>query len=193
MRQAPRQFCSEYLFYAAVSVNIRKPTDPEKRTSGMSQTEVPVKGPGQRVKLVQEPREEQYSASVSRCALFPNAVSLPIFLNHSHGRLDKTPGAIALRLRWYGPGDPKLVFVERKTHNEKWTGEVSVKERFTVDASEVPLLLTGKYPIAKKKKEMIEKGSTQQEVEEWETLVRECIQVIISKQLVRVRSVWYAR
>jgi len=49
-----------------------------------------------------------------------------------HGRLDKTPGAIALRLRWYGVGDPKLVFVERKTHNDKWTGEVSVKERFVV-------------------------------------------------------------
>jgi SPX domain protein involved in polyphosphate accumulation len=49
-----------------------------------------------------------------------------------HGRLDKSPGAIALRLRWYGPGDPTVVFVERKTHNDKWTGEVSVKERFTV-------------------------------------------------------------
>ena len=49
-----------------------------------------------------------------------------------HGRLDKSPGAIALRLRWYGVGDPDPVFVERKTHNDKWTGEVSVKERFTV-------------------------------------------------------------
>jgi SPX domain protein involved in polyphosphate accumulation len=49
-----------------------------------------------------------------------------------HGRLDKSPGAIALRLRWYGPGNPSCVFVERKTHNDKWTGEVSVKERFTV-------------------------------------------------------------
>ena len=49
-----------------------------------------------------------------------------------HGRLEKSPGAIALRLRWYGPGDPKTVFVERKTHNDKWTGEVSVKERFVV-------------------------------------------------------------
>ena len=49
-----------------------------------------------------------------------------------HGRLDKSPGAIALRLRWYGPGNPKMVFVERKTHNDKWTGEVSVKERFVV-------------------------------------------------------------
>jgi SPX domain protein involved in polyphosphate accumulation len=49
-----------------------------------------------------------------------------------HGRLDKSPGAIALRMRWYGPGDPSLVFVERKTHNDKWTGEVSLKERFVV-------------------------------------------------------------
>jgi SPX domain protein involved in polyphosphate accumulation len=49
-----------------------------------------------------------------------------------HGRLDKTPGAIALRLRWYGSGDPDLIFVERKTHHEKWTGSASVKERFMV-------------------------------------------------------------
>lgn len=110
----------------------------------------------------------------------------PFFLFHcSHGRLDKTPGAIALRMRWYGPEDPKLVFVERKTHNEKWTGEVSVKERFIVDASEVPQVLTGTYPIAKKKKEMLDKGKSQKEADEWETLVRECVQVTISKQLVR--------
>jgi SPX domain protein involved in polyphosphate accumulation len=93
-------------------------------------------------------------------------------------------------LRWYGPGDPSLVFVERKTHNEKWTGEISVKERFTIDASEVPLLLTGKYPIAEKKREMEEKGKTAHEVEEWETLVREILQVIVSKQLVRVLRVF---
>ena len=49
-----------------------------------------------------------------------------------HGRLDKSPGALALRLRWYGASDPSIVFVERKTHRDKWTGEVSVKERFTV-------------------------------------------------------------
>jgi len=41
-----------------------------------------------------------------------------------HGRLDKTPGAIAIRLRWYGTGEPTTVFVERKTHRDSWTGEV---------------------------------------------------------------------
>lgn len=49
-----------------------------------------------------------------------------------HGRLEKSPGALALRLRWYGTGDPSIVFVERKTHRDKWVGEVSVKERFIV-------------------------------------------------------------
>jgi SPX domain protein involved in polyphosphate accumulation len=48
------------------------------------------------------------------------------------GRLDKTPGAIALRMRWYGANEPSLVFVERKTHRDSWTGEVSMKERFIV-------------------------------------------------------------
>lgn len=49
-----------------------------------------------------------------------------------HSRLDKGPGALALRLRWYGPGFPKVVFPERKTHRDKWTGEISMKERFMV-------------------------------------------------------------
>lgn len=101
-----------------------------------------------------------------------------------HGRLEKSPGAIALRLRWYGNGNPKLVFVERKTHNDKWTGEVSVKERFTVDESEVQSVLTNTYPIAEKKKAMLAKGKSQKECDEWETLVREITQVCVSKQLV---------
>ncbi len=101
-----------------------------------------------------------------------------------HGRLDKSPGAIALRLRWYGNGNPKLVFVERKTHNDKWTGEVSVKERFTVDESEVHQVLTNTYPIEEKKAAMLKKGKSQAECDEWETLVREITQVCVSKQLV---------
>ena len=53
-----------------------------------------------------------------------------------HGRLDKQQGAIALRLRWYATGEPTgLVFVERKTHRDKWTGETSAKERFIVSAT----------------------------------------------------------
>ena len=59
-----------------------------------------------------------------------------------HGRLEKSPGAIALRLRWYGAGDPSkgIVFVERKTHREKWVGEVSVKERFIVGTTNIVVI-----------------------------------------------------
>ena len=43
------------------------------------------------------------------------------------GRLKKTEGAEALRMRWYGGMDTETIFVERKTHREDWTGEKSVK------------------------------------------------------------------
>jgi len=64
-----------------------------------------------------------------------------------HGRLDKSPGAVALRLRWYGTGEPTLVFVERKTHRDSWTGDESVKERFNIKPEDVPLLLNGEYDV----------------------------------------------
>ena len=70
-----------------------------------------------------------------------------------HGRLNKTPGAVALRLRWYGTGEPTLVFVERKTHRDSWTGDGSVKERFVVTPDEVLPLLRGEFdPRAPRKK-----------------------------------------
>jgi SPX domain protein involved in polyphosphate accumulation len=39
--------------------------------------------------------------------------------------------------------DPKTVFVERKTHQESWKGQESVKERFTLDESKVIAFLDG--------------------------------------------------
>jgi SPX domain protein involved in polyphosphate accumulation len=62
-----------------------------------------------------------------------------------HGRLDKRPGAQAIRLRWYGTGIPKTVFVERKTHHEDWTGESSTKERFRLPEEKVLPYLRGDY------------------------------------------------
>lgn len=64
-----------------------------------------------------------------------------------HGRLDKKPGAIAMRIRWYGSGEPKLCFVERKTHRESWKGEESVKERFTLPEPKVVPYLEGSYTV----------------------------------------------
>jgi hypothetical protein len=52
--------------------------------------------------------------------------------NLYEGRLKKSEGAEAIRLRWYGGMDTEQIFVERKTHREDWTGEKSVKARFGI-------------------------------------------------------------
>ena len=44
-----------------------------------------------------------------------------------------------LERSWYGPGEPRLCFIERKTHRESWKGEKSVKERFTLPEPKVGL------------------------------------------------------
>jgi len=111
-----------------------------------------------------------------------------------NGRLDKSPGAIALRLRWYGSGScPSVVFVERKTHRDNWIGEVSVKERFMVKEEEIQQIMNGTYEIEEKKEEMFKNGSTIDEVRDWEGLAREVIQVINSKQLVPTMRTQYMR
>ncbi|KFA72535.1 hypothetical protein S40288_07865 [Stachybotrys chartarum IBT 40288] len=59
------------------------------------------------------------------------------------GRLKKTEGAEALRLRWYGDVTTNTIFVERKTHREDWTGEESVKERFSIKEKNVNAYFKG--------------------------------------------------
>ncbi|KAK4132323.1 SPX-domain-containing protein [Trichocladium antarcticum] len=59
------------------------------------------------------------------------------------GRLKKTEGAEAIRLRWYGGMQTETVFVERKTHREDWTGEKSVKARFSLKEKNVNPYLHG--------------------------------------------------
>ncbi len=110
-----------------------------------------------------------------------------------HGRLDKTPGAIALRLRWYG-ATPTVVFVERKTHRESWTGDISVKERFIVDEWQVLPFLGGEYDFEKAEAEMREKpGATEESIDSWHQLSIQCLQAITSKQLVPTVRTQYMR
>ena len=110
-----------------------------------------------------------------------------------HGRLDKTPGAIALRFRWYGSGTPELVFVERKTHRESWMGEVSVKERFTIKENQVQSLLNGTFDVDGEVQRLQKKGKSEQDIHEWFELVTEVIQAINSKQLVPTMRTQYMR
>ncbi|KAJ1436068.1 VTC domain-containing protein [Ochromonadaceae sp. CCMP2298] len=110
-----------------------------------------------------------------------------------HGRLEKSPGAIALRFRWYGTGIPELVFVERKTHRESWAGEVSVKERFIIKENQVKSLLQGKFDVQGELERLKAKGKGAEELREWYELVREVIQAINSKQLVPTMRTQYMR
>ncbi len=66
------------------------------------------------------------------------------------GRLRKIHGALAIRIRWYGPeaalGPDSQVFVERKTHRESWYGDdvASAKERFPLSNARVVPFLQGR-------------------------------------------------
>lgn len=57
-------------------------------------------------------------------------------------RIVKDTGARAFRLRTYNDSN-SVVWAERKIHHEKWTGDISSKDRFKVKYSEVMPLLRG--------------------------------------------------
>ncbi|RYH21545.1 VTC domain-containing protein [archaeon] len=110
-----------------------------------------------------------------------------------HGRLEKSPGAIALRFRWYGTGTPDVVFVERKTHRDSWAGEVSVKERFTIREDQVPSLLQGTFDLEGEIQRLRKKGKSEEDIRDWKELASEVIQAINSKQLVPTMRTQYMR
>ncbi|KAL4433860.1 hypothetical protein ABPG75_000301 [Micractinium tetrahymenae] len=79
-------------------------------------------------------RDQQASDSSDTTSVYydePN--SLPCY----HDRLRKDDGASVVRLRWYGEraaGAPgQRIFVERKVHRERCTGEFSYKERAPIE------------------------------------------------------------
>lgn len=109
------------------------------------------------------------------------------------GRLDKSPGAIALRLRWYGNRAPENVYVERKTHKEKWTGEMSIKERFTIKERQVMDLLQGRFDLNGEINRLKEKGKSQEDINDYKELASETIQAINSKQLFPTMRTQYMR
>lgn len=117
------------------------------------------------------------------------------------GRLEKTEGAEAIRLRWYGDVDTKTVcsnpvilfgtelmscqiFVERKTHREDWTGEKSVKARFPIKEHLVNAFLRGEYTMDEEFQQLVKKGKkTQQEVDSMIQLANEVQYAVITRKL----------
>jgi SPX domain protein involved in polyphosphate accumulation/uncharacterized membrane protein YidH (DUF202 family) len=110
-----------------------------------------------------------------------------------HGRLDKRPGALAVRVRWYGPGEPRTCFVERKTHRESWKGERSVKERFALPADRVLPFLEGEYSAAEYAADLRARGRGADDVAKASALFEEVQRQVEAKQLKPLVRTQYMR
>lgn len=110
------------------------------------------------------------------------------------GRLQKTEGAEAIRLRWYGGMDAETIFVERKTHREDWTGEKSVKARFATKEKNVNAFLSGKISVESVFEKMRREGKKgEKEIADLEQLAREIQYRVITRKLVPVARTFYNR
>ncbi|KAJ5861217.1 uncharacterized protein N7529_008527 [Penicillium soppii] len=110
------------------------------------------------------------------------------------GRLKKTEGAEAIRLRWYGGMESDQIFVERKTHREDWTGEKSVKARFSLKEKHVNAYLEGKMTVEQIFDKARKEGKkSQSEIDDLEQLAREIQYRVITRRLVPVTRTFYHR
>ena len=110
------------------------------------------------------------------------------------GRLKKTEGAEAIRLRWYGGMDTETIFVERKTHREDWTGEKSVKARFSLKEKNVNSYLSGKMRVENIFEKARKEGKkSEKEISDLEQLAKEIQYRVISRSLVPVTRSFYNR
>lgn len=110
------------------------------------------------------------------------------------GRLKKTEGAEAIRLRWYGGMETETIFVERKTHREDWTGEKSVKARFSLKEKNVNAFLSGKMRVESIFEKARKEGKkSEKEISDLEQLAREIQYRVITRRLVPVTRSFYNR
>ena len=110
------------------------------------------------------------------------------------GRLKKTEGAEAIRMRWYGGMETDTVFVERKTHREDWTGEKSVKARFSLKEKNMNAFLKGDMTTEQVFEKMRREGKkSEKEINELEALAKEVQFRVLDRKLVPVCRSFYNR
>ncbi len=110
------------------------------------------------------------------------------------GRLKKTEGAEAIRLRWYGGMENETIFMERKTHREDWTGEKSVKARFTLKEKHVNAFLAGKMTVEEVFTKMRKEGKkSEKEINDLAQLAKEFQYRVVTRKLVPVTRSFYHR
>ncbi|KAI1873120.1 uncharacterized protein JN550_003373 [Neoarthrinium moseri] len=110
------------------------------------------------------------------------------------GRLKKTEGAEAIRLRWYGGMQNDQIFVERKTHREDWTGEQSVKARFSIKEKNVNAYMRGDLlPAALFEKARKDGKKSEKQIAEDQKLAQEIQWSILKKGYKPVCRSFYNR
>ncbi|BEI80599.1 hypothetical protein CcaverHIS002_0111280 [Cutaneotrichosporon cavernicola] len=140
--------------------------------------------------LVFDPNKEFDVKDSAITSIYYDNEDLELYL----GRLEKTEGAEAIRMRWYGDVDGKVVFVERKTHREDWTGEKSVKERFTIKEDKLNDFCAGRYTMDAEFDALVAKGKkTEKEVENMKQLADEIQYAIVTRKLCPVMRSFYNR
>ncbi|RHZ65141.1 hypothetical protein Glove_319g140 [Diversispora epigaea] len=139
--------------------------------------------------LVFNPNKEFEKADSAISSIYYDNEAFELYL----GRLEKTEGAEAIRLRWYGGMDTREIFVERKTHREDWTGEKSVKERFPIKEKYVNKYLKGEHTLEKQLAKMKAKGKSEKEIEGTRQLSKEVQYRVITKKLQPVIRSFYNR
>lgn len=140
--------------------------------------------------LVFNPDKEYQAEDSAITSIYYDNEDLELYL----GRLEKTEGAEAIRLRWYGGMDNKQIFVERKTHREDWTGEKSVKARFPIKEENVNKFMSGEYRMNETFEALRKKGKkSDKEIDSMMQLASEVQYSILSRDLQPVMRSFYNR
>ncbi|CAG8503881.1 3868_t:CDS:2 [Racocetra fulgida] len=101
-------------------------------------------------------------------------------------KVDRKPGDQLIRLRWFGNKEStNEIFVERKIREQ---GEEEIKDRFLIKEKYVDGFLKGTYSMDKTIKKMKENpGKTEDDVENFQALVKDIQDIIKEKNLQPVR------
>ncbi|PWN47838.1 putative VTC4-vacuolar transporter chaperone [Violaceomyces palustris] len=140
--------------------------------------------------LVFNPDKEYQQEDSAITSIYYDNEDLELYL----GRLEKTEGAEAIRLRWYGGMSNKQIFVERKTHREDWTGEKSVKARFPIKEENVNAYMRGEYTMDETFEALRKKGKkSDKEIDSMLQLASEVQYSVLERKLQPVMRSFYNR
>ncbi|KAF8932787.1 VTC domain-containing protein [Dissophora ornata] len=110
-----------------------------------------------------------------------------------NSKLERTEGAQAIRLRWYGSPSNNEIFVERKIHHEiNKFGEYH--DRFSIKEKYVNAFLTGEYTMDRQIAKLREQGvKSPAEIEQFEETVKDVQKCIVDMKLKPVLRTVYNR